>query len=43
MVFNSIQKYVHTEYGNDLLNNFVRRVCDCKGQMDNGKLYRNRN
>ncbi|EVA58576.1 GMP synthase [glutamine-hydrolyzing], partial [Staphylococcus aureus M0543] len=22
----------HTEYGNDLLNNFVRRVCDCKGQ-----------
>ncbi|HDE5589128.1 TPA: glutamine-hydrolyzing GMP synthase [Staphylococcus aureus] len=22
----------HTEYGNDLLNNFVRRVCECKGQ-----------
>lgn len=22
----------HTEYGNDLLRNFVRRVCECTGE-----------
>ncbi|PTK35647.1 GMP synthase (glutamine-hydrolyzing), partial [Staphylococcus nepalensis] len=22
----------HTEYGNDILRNFVRRVCDCTGE-----------
>ena len=32
MVCNSTQEVRHTEYGNDLLRNFVRRVCNCTGE-----------